>query len=88
MRLHTLAVAVAATCLLASCSTKSPEPQSPEPAAPPTTSSVHGSLAECLSKHGVPAAVGPAVAAPPGVDANTWRNAMKDCSPLGPGPAN
>ena len=88
MRLQSLAVAVAATCLLASCATESSEPKSPEPAAPPAMSSAYGSLAECLSKHGVPAAVGPAVAAPPGVAEHTWRDAMRDCSPLGPGPAN
>nr|WP_082570487.1 hypothetical protein [Mycobacterium sp. Root135] len=88
MRLRSLAGAVGATCLLASCAAESAEPKSPEPTAPPATSSAHGSLADCLAKHGVPAAVGPAVAAPPGVDENTWRDAMRDCSPLGPGPAN
>ena len=57
----------------------------------PTTTSVapstgHGSLAECLSKHGVPAAPGPTAGPPSGVDAATWEKAMAECSSLAPGP--
>nr|WP_242456194.1 hypothetical protein [Mycolicibacterium sp. P1-18] len=70
--------------MVASCATNSPAPSDPAP----TTSSTHGTLAECLSKHGVPAAAGPAAGPPPGVDEAAWRKAMQECSPLGPGPTN
>lgn len=54
----------------------------------------HGALAECLNEHGVEEpsspetgpAPGPAPA-PPGVDQDTWEDAMQACSSLGPGPA-
>jgi len=43
-------------------------------------------LAHCLTEHGVPAAPGPMMGAPPGVDQQTWDQAMQACSTLGPGP--
>jgi hypothetical protein len=84
VRLRTLVVALGATSLVASCAAEAPAPGDPTS----TTSSTHGTLAECLSKHGVPAVAGPAAGPPPGVDEATWRSAMQACSPLGPGPAN
>ena len=47
----------------------------------------HGSLAYCLSEHGVATGPGPAPGPPPGVDAETWERAMAECSSLAPGPA-
>lgn len=47
----------------------------------------HGSLAHCLSEHGVPTTPGLAVGPPPGVDPGTWQRAMQACSSLAPGPA-
>lgn len=47
----------------------------------------HGSLAECLSEHGVPTAPGPTANPPSGVDPATWEKAMAECSSLAPGPA-
>jgi hypothetical protein len=70
--------------LLAGCSSTEPAPS------PSTTSAVpsgHGSLAHCLSEHGVPAAPGPAAGPPPGVSDQTWKQAMEACSSLAPGPA-
>jgi len=84
VRPHTLALALLVTFLVASCGARPSAPSGP----PPSTSGTHGALADCLSKHGVPAAAGPAVGPPPGVDAATWSSAMQACSPLGPGPAN
>ncbi len=59
-----------------------PPEQSPTSVAP----TGHGTLAHCLAEHGVPAAPGPAVGPPPGVDQDTWRQAMQACSSLAPGP--
>lgn len=85
MRAIRLAVATAAAVLLAACSTETPPAeQSPTSIAP---SSGHGTLAHCLSEHGVPSAPGPAVGPPPGVDPATWQQAMQACSSLAPGPA-
>jgi hypothetical protein len=80
-----LAAGLAAVGLLAACSSNTPSPeQSPTPVAP----AGHGGLAHCLSEHGVPAAPGPAVGPPPGVDQDTWHQAMQACSSLAPGPAS
>jgi hypothetical protein len=84
MRAMTLAAVVAAAGLLAACSSNTPPPEPPSTSAAPTG---HGGLAHCLSEHGVPAAPGPAVGAPPGVDQDTWHRAMQACSSLAPGPA-
>ncbi|MGE2721339.1 hypothetical protein [Mycolicibacterium celeriflavum] len=50
------------------------------------TPSGHGSLAQCLTDHGVPAAPGPA-GPPAGVDPETWNRAMQECATFAPGPA-
>lgn len=72
--------------VIAGCSSKSE--QAPAESSP-ATPAAHGSLAECLHSHGVPASAGPAVALgrPDGVDQATWDKAMEECSKLGPGPA-
>lgn len=74
----------AALVTLMSCSSNSEQPQ--EPSAPATPEG-HGSLAECLADYGVPAAPGPVAGPPPGVDQDTWQQAMTACSTLAPGPA-
>ena len=78
------AALIAAALLIAGCGSKS-APSQPESTAP----AAHGSLAECLHSHGVPASAGPAVTLgrPDGVDQATWDKAMQECSKLGPGPA-
>lgn len=81
-----LAAALAAG-LLAACSSESaPAPDSSisEPSEAP---SGHGSFAECLREHGVPAPPGPVAGPPPGVDAQQWDTAMDTCGTLAPGPA-
>jgi hypothetical protein len=84
VRATRVAAALAATALLAGCGS---DPQQE----PETTTSVaptgHGSLAHCLSEHGVPAAPGPAAGPPPGVDPDTWNRAMQACASLAPGPS-
>lgn len=101
MRGVTIGVATTATAILAGCaptpSPSQPTVISPAPstasATPSTTStsaapSEHGSLAQCLHRHGVPESVGPAVLGPPaGVDPSVWDQARKACTPLEPGPA-
>lgn len=60
-----------------------------EASAQPTASetpSGHGSLAQCLTDHGVPAAPGPA-GRPAGVDPGVWNEAMQACATFAPGPA-
>ena len=83
MRTAWLAAGVAAAGILAGCSSSPPAQQSTTSVAP----TGHGSLAQCLSEHGVPAAPGPAAGPPPGVDPDTWDEAMQSCSTLAPGPA-
>jgi hypothetical protein len=83
MRVLSMAVGLAAAGLLAACSSSTPPPQQPSTS---TTPEGHGSFAHCLSEHGVPAAPGPAVGPPPGVDQSTWHSAMQACSSLAPGP--
>ncbi|MCB0949062.1 MAG: hypothetical protein KDB44_07240 [Mycobacterium sp.] len=62
------------------------------PSMTPTTTAAepgstgHGSLANCLSEHGVPASPGPTTGPPSGVDPATWEKAMAECSSLAPGP--
>jgi len=53
----------------------------------PQAPTEHGAFAQCLSEHGVPTAPGPAVDPPPGVDQDTWQQAMQECATLAPGPA-
>jgi hypothetical protein len=85
VRASSLAVGIAVAGILAGCSSSTP------PAEQSTTTSVapsgHGTLAQCLSEHGVPAAPGPALGPPPGVSEETWNQAMQACSSLAPGPA-
>ena len=83
MRTAWLAAGVVAAGILAGCSSSPPAQQSTTSEAP----TGHGSLAQCLSEHGVPAAPGPAAGPPPGVDPGTWDEAMQSCSTLAPGPA-
>jgi hypothetical protein len=85
MRVRPIAVGLAAAGLLAACSSNTPPQQQPSTSVTPAG---HGSLAHCLSEHGVPAAPGPAAGPPPGVDESTWRSAMQACSSLAPGPAS
>jgi len=80
-----MAVGLAAAGLLAACSSNTPQPQQSSTSVAPTG---HGGFAHCLSEHGVPAAPGPAVGPPPGVDQGTWHRAMEACSSLAPGPAS
>ena len=78
------AFTVAATALLATaCSSNSAPPEQSSTTAAPTG---HGTFARCLTEHGVPSGPGPASGPPPYVDQETWRNAMRACSPLAPGP--
>lgn len=86
MRLTWLAAGVAAAGILAGCSSNPPADQ--KPTSTSDTPTGHGSLAHCLSEHGVPAAPGPAAGPPPGVPEQTWKDAMAACSSLAPGPAN
>ncbi|MFI5510124.1 hypothetical protein ACIA48_21875 [Mycobacterium sp. NPDC051804] len=87
MRLTWLAAAhtLVAAGILAGCSSNPPAEQSTteESSVAPTG---HGSLAQCLSEHGVPSAPGPA-GPPPGVDPDKWNEAMQTCASLAPGPA-
>ncbi|MGV0792975.1 hypothetical protein [Mycolicibacterium sp. XJ1819] len=84
MRITWLAACLSAAAILAGCGSEPPA-QQPSPSVAPTE---HGSLAHCLGEHGVPAAPGPAVGPPPGVPAETWQQAMQECSSLAPGPAD
>jgi hypothetical protein len=79
-----LAAGLAAAGFLAGCSSHI---AAPEQTSTSVTPAGHGSLAHCLSEHGVPAAPGPAAGPPPGVDQNSWHQAMQACSSLAPGPA-
>ena len=83
MRWAWLAAGVVAAAILAGCSSSPPMQQSTTSVTP----AGHGSLAQCLSEHGVLAAPGPAAGPPPGVDPGTWNEAMQSCSSLAPGPA-
>jgi hypothetical protein len=85
VRALALAAVIAAAGLLAGCSAHTPSPTVQSTSVAPT---VHGGFAHCLSEHGVPAAAGPAVGPPPGVDQDTWHRAMQACSSLAPGPAS
>ncbi|MCV7303292.1 hypothetical protein H7J93_27075 [Mycobacterium barrassiae] len=89
MRLSWLAAGVATAGILAGCSSQPPaeKPSTAETTAETDAPTGHGSLAQCLSDHGVPAAPGPGGGPPPGVDANTWQQAMQSCASLAPGPA-
>jgi hypothetical protein len=85
MRLSWLAAGATAAAILAGCSSDPQQPTTTESDVAPTG---HGSLAQCLSEHGVPAAPGPATGPPPGVDPDTWHQALQACSSLAPGPAD
>ncbi|RAV08596.1 hypothetical protein DQP55_19140 [Mycolicibacterium sp. GF69] len=81
-----LAPVLAATAILAGCASEPPAEQQTT-----TTSEApagHGSLAQCLDDHGVPAAPGPGGGPPPGIDPDTWHEAMQACAMFAPGPAN
>lgn len=80
MRAILLAAGIAAVGILAGCSSSPPAEQSTTSVTP----TGHGSLAHCLSEHGVPVAPGPAVGPPSGVSQETWSRAMQACSMLGP----
>jgi hypothetical protein len=69
--------------ILAGCSSNSAPSTTEESEVTPTG---HGSLAQCLRNHGVPAAPGP-TGPPPGVDPAMWSQAMQTCASLAPGPA-
>lgn len=82
-RIEIAALAFIATATLAACSSGDPAP-----APTSQTPSEHGSYAQCLTEHGIPAAPGPMVGPPPGVDPDTWQQALQACSTLAPGPAH
>ncbi|MCT7657670.1 hypothetical protein [Mycobacterium deserti] len=85
MRALVLAAGIAAAGLLAGCSSDS---DSTEQTTTTTQAPAgHGSLAQCLTEHGVPAAPGPSAGPPPGVSEQAWNDAMQSCSSLAPGPA-
>ncbi|MBU8810964.1 hypothetical protein KL953_18950 [Mycolicibacterium goodii] len=82
---HAVAI-FAAAALLTACG--SGEPENTEPGGSGSeTPNGHGSYAHCLSEHGVSAPPGPVVGAPPGVDQQTWQEAVDACATLAPGPA-
>jgi hypothetical protein len=85
MRALAIAAGLAAAGLLAACSSNPPAPEQSSTSVAPAAG--HGGFAHCLGEHGVPAAPGPAVGPPPGVDQNTWQRAMQECASLAPGPA-
>lgn len=102
MRAMMVVAGLAATAALAGCASEQPAEQQPTTSQAPAqtatsqapaqtttseTPSGHGSLAQCLDEHGVPAAPGPAAGPPPGVDAETWNKAMQACATFAPGPA-
>jgi hypothetical protein len=84
MRLSLFAASFAAMGILVGCSSNPQQPTTEQSEVAPTG---HGSLAQCLREHGVPAAPGPAAGPPPGVDPATWDKAMQTCASLAPGPA-
>jgi len=91
MRRWAIVAVLAAAIGAAACSPPGESPsEAPRPTAPSSTSVApsagHGSLAQCLSRHGVPAPPGPTTGPPPGVDPATWEKAMAECSSLAPGP--
>jgi hypothetical protein len=77
-------VAIVAAGLVTACSSNTAE----QPATSSVVPTGHGTLAHCLSEHGVPSAPAPAMGPPAGVDQGTWHRAMQACSSLAPGPAN
>ncbi|MDA4100791.1 hypothetical protein [Mycolicibacterium monacense] len=78
-----ITAALAAAGLVAACASQ----ESPSESGPPSSSpSAHGSYAECLNEHGVPAAPGPNTGPPAGVDRAAWDQALKSCASLAPGP--
>lgn len=80
MRWRYVTVALAAAGVLAACG-------SGDSSAPDTSStSDHGSYADCLNQHGVPAAPGPNTGPPAGVDRTAWEDALDACASLAPGP--
>ncbi|BBY45678.1 hypothetical protein [Mycolicibacterium celeriflavum] len=83
MRAILLATGVVAVAFLAGCASDPPADQQTTTSNAPAG---HGSLAQCLADHGVPAAPGPAAAPPPGVDPDTWHQAMQACASFAPGP--
>lgn len=102
MRAVMVVAGLAAAAALAGCASEQPAEQQPTTSQAPAqtttsqapaetttseTPSGHGSLAQCLDEHGVPAAPGPAAGPPPGVDAETWNRAMQACATFAPGPA-
>ncbi|MDV3129412.1 hypothetical protein M1247_31215 [Mycobacterium sp. 21AC1] len=82
---YAAAVAAAVVVLMpaAACSSGESTPEESSTSVEPAS---HGSYAQCLSEHGVPTAPGPVVGAPPGVDPETWTQAVHACSSLAPGP--
>ncbi|MCV7280583.1 hypothetical protein H7J88_13095 [Mycolicibacterium flavescens] len=89
MRALWLAAGFAAAAITAGCSSEPPASDPPSERQSTTTTEApagHGSLAQCLSEHGVPAAPGPA-GPPPGVDPGKWDSAMQACASYAPGPA-
>ena len=86
MTRRTTFAVIAAMLLIAGCSPESAPPEPTGSTAPTGASAAHGSLAECLRDHGIDAPANAVMGPPAGVDQVTWDQAMKLCSPLGPGP--
>ena len=86
MTRRTTSAVIAATLLIAGCSPESAPSEPTGSPAPTGAPAAHGSLAECLRDHGIDEPANAVMGPPAGVDQVTWDQAMKLCSPLGPGP--
>jgi outer membrane biogenesis lipoprotein LolB len=81
---RTITLLAVAAAMLAACTA---ENSPTEPTTPTSSTGGHGSYAQCLTEHGAPAAPGPVAGPPPGVDQQTWQQAVQACAELAPGPA-
>ncbi len=88
MTRRTTSAVIAAMLLIAGCSPESAPPEPTGSTTPTGAPAAHGSLAECLSDHGIDEPANAVMGPPAGVDQVTWDQAMKLCSPLGPGPGD
>ena len=88
MTRRTTSAVIAATLLIAGCSPESAPPEPTGSTTPTGAPAAHGSLAECLRDHGIDEPANAVMGPPAGVDQVTWDQAMKLCSPLGPGPGD
>ncbi|MGE2716379.1 hypothetical protein ACQI4L_20170 [Mycolicibacterium litorale] len=82
MRVRKVTAVLAAAGLLVACGSE----ESPSEPGPSSSPNGHGSYADCLNEHGVPAAPGPNTGPPAGVDRAAWEQALHACASLAPGP--